>query len=53
MASTRMTICEAATDDLAREVIAKMHEHVRNLSGLIKHSILIEEGGRMVILITD
>jgi quinol monooxygenase YgiN len=48
-----MIICEAATDELAREVIGKMHEHVRTLTGLIKHSILVEEGGRMVILITD
>jgi heme-degrading monooxygenase HmoA len=48
-----MIIGEAATDDLATEVIAKMHEHVRTLTGLIKHSILVEEGGRMVILITD
>ena len=53
MASTRMIICEAATDELAREVIVKMHEHVRTLTGLITHSILIEEGGLMVILITD
>jgi hypothetical protein len=48
-----MIIGEAATDDFAREVIAKMHEHVSTLTGPIKHSILIEEGGRMVILITD
>jgi hypothetical protein len=49
-----MIIGEAAIPaDLATEVIAKMHEHVRTLTGLIKHSILIEEGGRMVILITD
>ena len=53
MASTRMIICEAATDELARAVIAKMHEHVRAVTGLIKHSILVEEGGRMVLLITD
>jgi len=53
MPVTRMIIGEAATDDLATEVIAKMHEHVRTLTGLIKHSILVEEGGRMVILITD
>jgi quinol monooxygenase YgiN len=48
-----MIICEAATDELAREIVAKMHEHVRTLTGPIKHSILVEEGGRMVILITD
>ena len=52
MPVTRMIIGEAATDDLATEVIAKMHEHVRTLTGPIKHSILVEEGGRMVILIT-
>ena len=38
---------------LAREVIVKMHERGRTLTGLITHSILVEEGGRMVILITD
>jgi len=48
-----MIICEAATDELAREVIVKMHEHVSTLTGLVTHSILVEEGGRMVILITD
>ena len=53
MPSTKMIICEAATDELAKAVIAKMHEHVGNITGLIKHSILVEEGGRMVILITD
>jgi hypothetical protein len=42
MASTRMIICEATTDELAREVIVKMVEHVRTLTGLIKHSILVE-----------
>jgi len=48
-----MIICEAATGELAREVIVKMHEHVSTLTGLITHSFLVEEGGRMVILITD
>jgi quinol monooxygenase YgiN len=48
-----MILCETATDELAKEVIAKMHEHVRNISGPMQHSILAEEGGRMVILITD
>ena len=53
MPSTRMIIGEAATDELAKEVIAKMHEHIRAITAPIKHSILVEEGGRMVILITD
>ena len=43
MPVTRMIIGEAATDDLATEVVAKMHEHVRAVTGLIKHSILVEE----------
>jgi hypothetical protein len=30
-----------------------MQEHVRNIPDLIGHSILAEEGGRMVILTTD
>jgi len=29
MPSTRMIIGEAATDELAKEVIDKMHEHIR------------------------
>ena len=53
MTCTQLLICEAATDDLAKEVIAKMQDHVRDITGLIGHSILIEEGGRMVILVTD
>jgi heme-degrading monooxygenase HmoA len=30
-----------------------MQDHVRDIPELIGHSILAEEGGRMVILITD
>jgi len=48
-----MVICEALTDELASEVVGKMQEHVRGVPGLKAHSILVEEGGRMVILITD
>src|SRR5947208_16996517 len=51
--TTHMVICEALTDDLANEVVGKMQEHVRGVPGLEAHSILVEEGGRMVILITD
>jgi quinol monooxygenase YgiN len=53
MTCTELLICEAADDDLAKEVIAKMQDHVRYITGLIRYSILIEEGGRMVILVTD
>jgi quinol monooxygenase YgiN len=51
--TTHMVICEALTDELASEVVGKMQEHVRGVPGLTAHSILVEEGGRMVILITD
>jgi hypothetical protein len=51
--TTHMVICEALTDELANEVVGKMQEHVRDVAGLRTHSILVEEGGRMVILITD
>src|SRR5438067_9943857 len=48
---THMLISEAVTDDLAKEVIATMQDHVRDTPGLIDHSILVEEDERMVILI--
>jgi len=50
---TRLSICEAVTDDSAKEVVAKMQEHIRDVAGLNGHSILVEEGGRMIILVTD
>src|SRR2546426_7170362 len=53
MTCSRLLICETATDDLAKEVIAKMQDHIRDITGLIRYSILIEEDGRMVILVTD
>jgi heme-degrading monooxygenase HmoA len=53
MSSTRMIICEAAADDAVKEIVNLMQEHVRNLAGMISHSILVEEGGLMVVLITD
>ena len=53
MKCTHMVIGEAVTDEITNELVAEMQEHVRNVPGLIDHSILVEEGGRMVILITD
>ena|SRR5437867_2314673 len=53
MKSTRMTICEAVSDDLLKQIVARMEEHVATLQGLLGYSVLVEEGGRMVILITD
>jgi heme-degrading monooxygenase HmoA len=48
-----MAICEALTDDHIKEIVRRMEDHVQNISGLIGHSILVEEGGKMVILVTD
>jgi len=48
-----MSICEAVTDDAVKEIVSRMQDHVKDIPGLIGHSILAEEGGRMVILVTD
>ena len=53
MPFTRMTICEALTDDNVKEIVTRMQNHARNIPQLIGYSILAEEGGRMVILTTD
>jgi hypothetical protein len=50
---TRMIVCEALTDDNVQNIISRMQEHVRKIPDVIAHSILAEEGGRMVILTTD
>ena len=53
MTFTRMLIGEAVTDDNVNELVTRMHDHVRIIPALVSHSILAEEGGRMVILVTD
>jgi len=53
MRFTRMIIGEAVSDDLLNQIVARMQEHVATMDGALGHSILIEEGGRMVILISD
>ena len=50
---TRMIVCEALTDENAQNVLQRMQEHVRTIPDVIAHSILAEEGGRMVILTMD
>ena len=50
---TRMSIGEAVSDDFVKEIVDLMKDHVRDLPGMIGHSILVEEGGLMVILVTD
>ena len=51
--TTRMLIGEVVSDDLLKEIVVQMKEHVATIDGVVGHSILVEEGGRMVILITD
>jgi heme-degrading monooxygenase HmoA len=53
MRFTRMIIGEAVSDEVLNEVVARMQEHVTTMEGTVGHSILTEESGRMVILITD
>ena len=50
---TRMIVCEALTDENVQSLISRMQEHARDIPDVIGHSILAEEGGRMVILTTD
>ena len=53
MKSTQMIIGEAVSDVAMREIVNLMQEHLRDVPGVNGHSILAEEGGLMVILITD
>ncbi len=51
---TRMAISEAVSDDMVKEIVTKMREHVATeIPGIVGYSILVEEGGLMVVLITD
>ncbi len=50
---TRMIVCEALTDENVQNLVNRMQEHVRTIPDVVGHSILAEEGGRMVILTTD
>jgi len=53
MKCTHMAICEVLTDDHVKGIVSEMDDHVRTIPGLVGHSILVEEGGKMVILVTD
>jgi len=53
MKFTRLCICEALSDASVKQIVNLMQEHVRDVSGMIGHSILVEEGGLMLILSTD
>jgi hypothetical protein len=53
MKTTRMIIGEAVSDEFLKDIVTEMQQHVIQVQGLLGHSILVEDGGRMVILITD
>lgn len=53
MQCTRTVIGEAVTDEITNELVIKMQEHVRNIPCVVDHSVLIEEGGRLVMLVTN
>jgi hypothetical protein len=48
-----MAICEGISDEAVKEIVDRMQDHVENIQSLTGHSILVEEGGRMVILVTS
>jgi len=50
---THMLIGEAITGEYVNQLVNRMQDHVRSTPELIGHSILAEEGGRMVVLVTD
>jgi heme-degrading monooxygenase HmoA len=50
---THMLIGEAITGEYVSQLVNRMQDHVRSTPELIGHSILAEEGGRMVVLVTD
>src|ERR1051326_4308699 len=52
MLSTIMTIGEVVSDEFLKPIAQQMQEHVATIPGVLGHSILVEDGGRMVILIT-
>jgi hypothetical protein len=48
-----MIIGEAVSDVAVKEIVNRMQEHVRDVLGVNGHSILVEEGGMMVVMTTD
>ena len=43
MRTTRMQICEVVSDDLLKQIVAHMTDHIATIQGLVGHSILVEE----------
>ena len=53
MKYSRMIIGEVVADDLIKEIVQLIKDHVLSIPKPAAYSILVEDGGRMVILITD
>jgi hypothetical protein len=49
-----MAIGEAVSDDRVKEIVARIRDYVAiEIPGIVGQSILVEEGGLMVVLITN
>ena len=53
MNCTRMVICEGVNDEAVSELVRLLQDHVGEIPNLAGHSVLVEEGGRMVLLMTE
>jgi hypothetical protein len=53
MNTSRMIICEAVNDAVIGDLVRLLQDHVGEIPNLAGHSVLVEEGGRMVLLITE
>jgi hypothetical protein len=53
MSCTRMIICEGINDEAVSELVRLLQDHVGEIPNLAGHSVLVEEGGRMVLLNTE
>ena len=51
--TTRLLIGEVVSDDLRKQIVARMKEHVATIQGVVGHSILVEEGGRIEVRLED
>ena len=53
MNCTRMIVCEAVNDGVVSELVRLLQDDVGDIPNLAGHSILVEEGGRMVLILTE
>jgi hypothetical protein len=48
-----MVICEGVNDEAVSELVRLLQDHVGEIPNLAGHSVVVEEGGRMVLLVTE